>query len=89
MKTKMKIIAYNKFIIHSHFSVHQLTDIIESMTAQGVLKIFATTPFIGKIHTNGFKIESSGRCSNRLYKRNSFKPINIGKYKETKNGVDI
>ena len=85
----MKLITYNKFIIHSHFSVVQITSILENMTANGIFKIDKTTPFIGKIHTNGFKITSSGRCSNGMYKRNSFKPVNIGKYKETESGADI
>lgn len=85
----MKLITYNKFIIHSHFSVNQITSILQNMTANGLFKIDKTTPFIGKIHTNGFKITSFGRCSNGMYKRNSFKPVNIGKYKETEGGVDI
>lgn len=87
----MKLITYDKFIIHSHYSVEQLTSVLEGITTtrKGIFYLNATTPFTGVIHAKGFKLESSGRCTNGWYKRNSFRPINIGNYKETEGGIDI
>lgn len=87
----MKLIAYNKFTIYSSLSATQLTSILESMTTtkKGIAKIMATTPFVGTISTKGFKLESSTRSTKGYYKRNSFSSVNIGKYIETKDGVDI
>lgn len=86
----MKLITYDKFIIHSHFSVEQLTSILEGMTTKkGIFNMNATTPFIGAIHTDGFKVESFVQRANGFYTKNSFAPVTTGKYEETENGVDI
>jgi hypothetical protein len=45
--------------------------------------------FIGKVYKDGFKIDLSGYHQEGNYGRNSWAPVNIGKYQETEKGTDI
>lgn len=89
----MKIIPYNKFEIVVPYTPEQISRRImgiTTMTSQNFYIKKVYTPFLGKVHDNGFKITQSGyNPVNGMYKMNSFGPDTFGKYKEIENGTVI
>lgn len=89
----MKIIPYNKFEIVVPYTPEQISRRIMGITTVTshnfyIKKVY--TPFLGKVHDNGFKLIQSGyNPVNGMYKMNSFGPDTFGKYKEIENGTVI
>lgn len=83
----MKLIPYNKFTLETQYTPEELSRKLESVTTIGTERILykkATTPFVGRITDNGFKLVlSSYNPMTNMYKINSFSPTIRGTYCET------
>jgi hypothetical protein len=81
----MRLLPYNIFVIKTKDGLDKINAKLAGVTTIGSQSLYpkaVLTPFIGHINDNGFKISLSGYDPiDAVYKRNSFSPQIIGKYK--------